>query len=331
MASKVIYERFLWFYGQVKKGMHPNAATMAEHFEISQKTAQRDIEFMQNRLFAPLTYVHAKRGYAFEDDSYELPASWLNAEELTSLLVSFRLASTVPDSGMKTKLKTFLGQILSLYTHEVPVSLEELGEKVSVKNIEYSMTGGRTFQKIFDALLYGRPLAIEYYSPHNDESTARDILPLHLLSYMGTWHIIAWCALRGELRDFTLSRIRKIEPSSRDIAVPKGTVSLKDYIRRNFGILNSARTHEICIRFAPEVAPWIAEQVWHPEQKLKKDPDGSLCLSFPAADFREVKREILKHGSQVEVLSPDALRREVMEEIERMNALYGKLPGDDMR
>ncbi len=331
MASKVIYERFLWFYSQVKKGMYPNAATMAEHFEISQKTAQRDIEFMQDRLFAPLVYVHAKRGYAFEDDTYELPASWLNAEELTSLLVSFRLASTVPDSGMKTKLRSFLGQVLSLYTHEVPVSLEELGEKVSVKNIGYSMTSGRIFQQIFDALLHGKPLAIEYYSPHNDESTARDILPLHLLSYMGTWHIIAFCVLRGGLRDFTLSRIRKIEPSSRDIAVPKSTVSIKDYIRKNFGILGGAETHEVCIRFSPGAAPWIAEQVWHPEQKVKREPDGSLSLSFPAADFREIKREVLKYGSQVEVISPEALRNEVKEEIERMISLYGQFPGDDTR
>jgi predicted DNA-binding transcriptional regulator YafY len=322
MASKVIYERFLWFYSQVKKGMYPNATTMAEHFEISPKTAQRDIEFMQSRLFAPLVYVHAKRGYAFEDDTYELPASWLNAEELTSLLVSFRLASTVPDSGMKTRLKSFLDQVLSLYTHEIPISLEELGEKVSVKNIEYSRTNGKTFQQMFDALLHKKPLAIEYYSPHNDESTVRDILPLHLLSYMGTWHIIAFCTLRGELRDFALSRIRKMEPSPSNIAMPKGTASLKDYIRRNFGILNSTETHEVCIRFSAGAAPWIAEQVWHPDQKVKKDPDGSLCLSFPVADFREVKREIMRYGAQVEVLSPERLRQEVREEIERMSFLY---------
>lgn len=103
MTSKVIYERFLWFYGQVKKGIYPNATTMAEHFEISPKTIQHDIEFMQDRLFTPLVYVPVKLGYAFEDETYELPASWLNAVELTSLLASFRFVSTVPDDVMKTK------------------------------------------------------------------------------------------------------------------------------------------------------------------------------------------------------------------------------------
>ncbi len=322
MASKIIYERFLWFHGQAKRGLYPNAAGMAKHFEISVKTAQRDIGFIQNRLFAPLIYDQSKRGYAYEDASYELPASWLNADELLALLVSFRLASTVPDSGMKARMKTFLKQVLSLYTHEIPISLEGLGEKVSVKNIGYSVTSGKTFQQVLDAVLHTRPVRIEYYSPHNDEGTIRDILPLHLLSYMGTWHIVAHCSLRDELRDFALSRIRTIEPSAKKIPVPAGTDSIKEYLRWNFGILSSTETIEVCIRFAPGIAPWIQEQVWHANQKIKKEPEGSLCLSFPVADFREIKREILKHGSQVEVVSPPALRDEVKKEIKKMSTLY---------
>ncbi len=322
MSSKIIYERFLWFHSQVRRGLYPNAAIMARHFEISAKTAQRDIAFMHDRLFAPLKYDLSRRGYVYENESYELPASWLSADELLALLISFRLATTVPDSGMKTRMKTFLNQVLSLYTHEVPISLEGLGEKVSVKNIEYSVTSEKTFQHMLDALLHSKPVRIEYYSPHNNEYTGRDILPLHLLSYMGTWHIIAHCTLRGELRDFTLSRIRVIEPSAVSIPVPPGTDSIKEYLRWNFGILSSTEAIEVCIRFAPDIAPWIQEQVWHVNQNLEWKPDGSLLLSFSVADFREIKREILKYGSKVEVVSPPALRDEVSAEIKKMNNLY---------
>jgi len=322
MSSRVIYERFLWFHSRVKRGLYPNAAALAERFEISVKTAQRDITFIKERLYAPLVYVPSMRGYAYEDESYELPASWLSADELLSLLISFRLASTVPDSAMKAGMKNFLKQVLSLYTHEVPIGLEELGEKVSVKNIEYSATNEKIFQQALGAVLHARPIRIDYYSPHNDERTSRDILPLHLLSYMGTWHIIAHCALRDELRDFALSRIRSIAPSSVKIPMPAGADSIKEYLRWNFGILSSADTIEVCIRFSPGIAPWIQEQVWHGTQISLVKPDGSLYLSFPVADFREIKREILKHGSQVEVLSPPALRDEVKEEIKKMSTLY---------
>ena len=322
MPSKVTFERFLWFHHQVRKGRYPNAAALAERFEIAGKTAQRDIEFMRDRLFAPLVYVHARRGYRYEDSSYDLPGFWLSEEELTSLLLSFRLASAVPDSRLKGLLKSFLNQILSQHSHGSGLSLESLSEKISVKNIEYSRTGDKVFQQVLDALIHARPLKIEYYSPHQDETTSRDILPLHLLSYMGTWHAVAHCNLRAELRDFTLSRIRSISPSDVHIDAQVSADAVRDYIRRNFGIMKGEAASEVCLRFSPAVAPWVAEQVWHPDQQAVPEPGGSIRLSFPVADFREVRREVLKYGSQVEVISPDGLRDELRHEIEKMTALY---------
>ncbi len=45
MGAKNIYERFIWFDDQVKGRKFPNATSLAEKFELSTKTAQRDIEF----------------------------------------------------------------------------------------------------------------------------------------------------------------------------------------------------------------------------------------------------------------------------------------------
>ncbi len=99
MSSKVIYERFLWFNDQVKAKKYPNSRTLADKFELSPKTAQRDIEFIRDRLRAPLVYVPNKKGYAYEDYKYELPGIWINEEELSALLISSRLASTIPDKN----------------------------------------------------------------------------------------------------------------------------------------------------------------------------------------------------------------------------------------
>ncbi len=322
MSSKIIYERFLWFHAEVKEQKYPNTKTLAEKFEIARKTAQRDIDFMRDRLRAPLCYISERRGYKYQDDAWELPAYWLGEEELISLLLSYRLASAVPDSALKASFKNFLDQVLSKYSQSGAVSVLDLSHKVSVKNIEYSNTNGDVFHRVLDALLRTKPITIEYYSPHKNESSIRDILPLHLLQYMGTWHIIAWCALKKGLRDFVLSRIGAIAPSSAEIKIQAPSESIKDYIRKNFGIMNSAETVEVCLRFAPDIAPWITEQVWHPAQQIRREADGCLRLTFPVADFREIKREILKYGSQVEVLEPKALRDEVKREIKKMGKIY---------
>jgi predicted DNA-binding transcriptional regulator YafY len=322
MPSKIIYERFLWFNNQVKAGKYPNSRTLAEKFELSRKTTQRDIEFMRDRLNAPLVYVAEKRGYKYEENTYEFPGIWINEEELAALLISFRLASTIPDRRLKSSLKSFLQQILASHSLNAPISMDELSDRVSVKNIEYSRVDEITFQRVVDALFYKKPLMINYYSPHKDEDTERVIVPLHLLQYMGNWHLIAYCSLRNELRNFAISRIRSIKPSPHKIDPEISTGSVKEYIRRNFGLLNSDTSTEVCLKFSPDIAPWVSEQIWHPEQEQTGHNDGSLCLTFQVADLKEIKREVLKYGSQVEVLSPVDLRDQVKKEIEEMKNIY---------
>ena len=322
MPSKIIYERFLWFDDQVKDGMYPNANDLAYKFEVSRKTAQRDIDFMRDRLKAPLNYVPGKRGYAYDDEAYALPGIWLNPEELGALFISTRLASTIPDRHLKASLISFLQQIVSAHSFKTPLSLDDLGEKISVKNIEYARVDDGIFYPLVDALFYGKALEIDYYSPHKDEATRRVIFPMHLLQYMGSWHMIAHCSLRNELRDFALAHIRTIQPSAAKKIRPCPTASIKDYIRKNFGLMNTDARIQVCLKFSAGIMPWVSEQIWHANQIQEIQADGSLCLTFPVADLREVKREILRFGAQVEVLAPESLRAEVKKEIEKMGKIY---------
>jgi predicted DNA-binding transcriptional regulator YafY len=63
LGKKLALERYNWFHGQIKAKRHPNARKLAEGFEVSEKQAQREIEFMRDRLCAPLFYHTARKGY----------------------------------------------------------------------------------------------------------------------------------------------------------------------------------------------------------------------------------------------------------------------------
>ena len=200
--------------------------------------------------------------------------------------------------------------------------IKDLSNKVSVRNIEYSKTTEVIYHTILEALRSVKPVRIEYPSPHNSETATRDILPLHLLHYRGTWHIIAHCALKNELRDFVLSRIKSITPCENKIVTRFAAEQVREYIRHTFGIFHGKATNEVCLCFSKDVSSWIAEQAWHPAQKTVIKKDGRLCLTIPVSDFREIKREILKYGAQVEVVSPKSLRMEIKNEIEKMKKVY---------
>jgi len=317
VASKIIYERFFWFHNEIKNGKFPNTKTLAEKFETTRKTAQRDIEFMRDRMHAPLVYISAKRGYSYRDNTYDLPGFWLGEEALTSLLLAYRLASAVPDVTIKESLRSFLEDLLAKISRSGTLSIKDLNSKISVRNIEYYKTSEKIYHAMLEALLAAKPVQIEYHSPHNSQTTVRNILPLHLLHYMGTWHVIAHCTLKNQLRDFVLSRINKIEPCPIKILSRSTSEQVRQYIRRTFGIFHGKETKEVCLCFSKDVSLWIAEQIWHPAQTTFLKKDGRLCLTLPVSDFREIKREILKYGSQVEVISPKALRAEIKQEIEK--------------
>ena len=153
MSSKIIYERFLWFKNEIKNGRHPNTKTLAQNFEITRKTAQRDIEFMRDRMGASLVYIPEQRGFAYKDNTYELPGFWLEEESLTSLLLAYRLVSAVPDKSLKTSLRSFLEQLLEKISFQKQISLKDLSNKISVWNIQYSKTAEKIYHNVLEALL----------------------------------------------------------------------------------------------------------------------------------------------------------------------------------
>jgi len=72
MGIKNVYERFVWFDNQVRARKYPNATSLSEQFEISTKTARRDIDFMRDRLLCPLDYDSSQKAKLLKDGSFEI-------------------------------------------------------------------------------------------------------------------------------------------------------------------------------------------------------------------------------------------------------------------
>lgn len=322
MSERLKYERFVWFHAQVKQHHFPNTRSLVEEFEISERTAQRDIDFMRDRLLAPLAFDRRCNGYRYTDDTYEIPLHWLNENNLLALALAARLASTIPDTAVKEDLCRLVGRMLRLSHNESYTCLDRLGDKVSVKNIEYAKVDEHFFHLIVRALFDDQALRITYHSPYDDTTSERLVQPLHLMHYMGSWHLFAWCTKKSVIRDFALARLRAVTIADIFISVPDNLPSIKEFTRRHFGIMQGESSIMVTLCFAPKVAPRISEQIWHPDQQTRLTPDGSLLLRFPTADFRELIRNILSYGTDVRVLDPPELQTLVQKEIEKMQKLY---------
>jgi predicted DNA-binding transcriptional regulator YafY len=74
----------------------------------------------------------------------------------------------------------------------------------------------------------------------------------------------------------------------------------------------------IRVAFAPALAPYIEERLWHPTQRFRTLADGRLEITLDVADTLEVRRWILGYGAQAEVLEPAAMREALQREAQAL-------------
>ena len=322
MGAQLTYERYIWFDLQIKQERYPNATTLARKFAVSGKTAHRAIDFMRTMLDAPLEYHPGRKGYYYTDSSFSLPAFRVTQEELLAILVGRTLLSGNAD-GVISRAITRFGHKLFTMTSGVGFTEEFIDQVFSATWHSYSPDQAETFQLLVEALLNRQSVFLRYRSPQDDATTCRTVHPHHLQHYMGSWVLLAWCTLRNQWRRFYLARMEA--PALTSEAFPlRPAEEWQHLLNGAFGIFQAAETFPVTLRFTPDQARWIREQHWHPKQEMVFEGDGSLRLSLPMADLREIKQKVLQFGAGVEVLEPLQLRREIREEIAAMQKKYGE-------
>ncbi len=133
-------------------------------------------------------------------------------------------------------------------------------------------------------------------------------------------YLIGLCHLRREIRIFDIDRISLINPLEENFLIPDD-FDFGEYTRHAFSVIIDAPV-TVRVRFAPEIARYVAERQWHPSRKITKGPDGSVVLELTIGGTLEIKRWILSFGAQAEVLSPDKLIEEIRKDLEKMRTCY---------
>jgi predicted DNA-binding transcriptional regulator YafY len=194
---------------------------------------------------------------------------------------------------------------------------------VSLKNIHYYTVAPEIFASCAFALAKHRRLRIKYRSAYSNEIHEREISPLHLLLYLGNWHLIAYCHSRDDLRDFVLSRVAEMEILTDRVSEELLARDIKGMIDRHYGIFLQGEEKQVKVRFHGHSIGIVRDQLWFAGQQVTEEKD-SLLLSFPVTDYREVLGDILRFGADAEVLEPAEFRNLIKETSARMACLYSK-------
>lgn len=309
----------LWLLLQTRPVV--TAAYLAEHFGVSERTIYRDIRTLETA-GVPIG-AEAGVGY-FLEKSYRLPPVSFTLDEASALLLSEKLVTSSLDTKTLKEFGEALSKIRAVIDHSEKDRLSSLEDDVAVLppshpfptdasqvDIDASpVTGAHAPEQVSwlrecrIALMQRQVVDIVYLAQSRLESETRAIEPIGLFYYSWHWHLISWCRLREDYRDFRLDRIQAFAPREEQFN-RHSRLSLKRYLAEKPGM---ASFQEIVVRFSTEAARFVDKQRYLFGFTDERVTEEGVQMRFLTSVPDYLARWLLQFLDQVEVVSGDELR-----------------------
>ena len=294
--------------------LHANPVVSIERFlaelEVSRATFKRDIEYMRDRLNAPIVWDRGDGGYRYSHGSkgkqHSLPGLWFNASEAYALLMMQALLSEMQPGLLGPHIEPLKARLRAVIESGKNAA-GDVENRVKLLNVAARPVADKNFEVVAASLLGRQRLQIRYYNRSRDDYSVREVSPQLLLHHRGNWYLGAWCHSQNAMRSFSMDAIDQatlVTQPSRSI----GKKELDSFVGQGYGIFSGDKVQWAKLRFSAERARWVSRELWHPKQKLSFEADGSLIMELPFTDPREISMDILRQGRHVEVLEPKSLR-----------------------
>lgn len=203
-----------------------SAEKIAERFGISVRTVYWDVKSLCESGI-PVSF-EAGKGYFIVEGYFLAPVAFTN-EEANALLLMESLVSGFADRSIKAHYSTALNKVKSVLRSNQKERLEHLNENTKMQLPPCFNNDSAYLSPLQESVSTKRIIEIDYATKTGEAST-REIEPIGLIFYAFSWHLIAWCHLRNEYRDFRVSRIVSLRNTHLEFRKPEHT-PLKEYMQ----------------------------------------------------------------------------------------------------
>jgi len=288
-------------------------AALRDELAVSPATLKRDLQYLRDRLNAPIVYDAFDNGYRFDaaaahGERHELPGMWFSENEIHALLTMHQLLAGLDDDGVLSRhLQPMLERLQGMLGADAAES-RELMRRIKVIGTARRRVPSRWFELLGSALVQRRRIWLRYFKRSDRRESEREVSPQRLVHYRGTWYLDAWCHASDGLRRFALDAVREaklLEAKAKNVPVRE----LEAALDAGYGIYGGGDTKVkwATLLFNADAAQWVASEEWHPQQKARHLADGRYELQVPYADATELTMDILRHGDSVTVAGDKAL------------------------
>jgi predicted DNA-binding transcriptional regulator YafY len=281
------------------------ADEIASRFSICKRTVYRDMKTLETA-GVPLGAEPGK-GY-FIVDGYRLPPVMFTAEEASSMLTAGKIVEKLADNSVDQQFKSAMFKIKAVLPDREKLLLDRLNENIEIFHSRPAIASDApnnymlTIQK---ALADKKVLLINYRAGNKEEIvTNRLVEPIGLCFYSMGWHLIGYCRLRKDYRDFRIDRILTLHITDETCA-PRKITSVRQFFKMN---LASYELEQITIRF-PKSKTLLIQTTRYYYGYIDEEEAGDFTdLNFVSNDLDYFCRWLLMYADVVEIVSNEKLK-----------------------
>ena len=217
-------ERFYKIELLLKSRGSVSFAALREALDVSPATLKRDLQYLRDRLSAPIVYDAFDNGYRFTEvpgaagsaERHELPGLWFSENEIHALLTMHQLLAGLDDDGVLARhLQPLMDKLQGMLGTDAAAA-RALMRRIKVIGTARRRVPSRHFELLGGALLQRRRVWLRYFKRSDRSQSEREVSPQRLVNYRNTWYLDGWCHASNALRRFALDAIR----DARTLALP---------------------------------------------------------------------------------------------------------------
>ena len=277
-----------------------SARELAEHFEVSARTIQRDMDALCSAGI-PIASVQGSHGGFGIIEGYKLDRQLINTNDLFFMLTSLESISTT----LKNKQLTDTVEKIKALAGDFQIrEIESQKDKLFIDFSSFSIGkhSGELFGLLEQAIDRNR-LLIFNYTDSSFKVTEREIEPMTIVFKWFSWYLFGYCRLRDDYRLFRLSRMENIR--MQDHGFERRDMTFQTYCEKHAAFSYQSFVN-LTLKFHPSLKIQIED--YFRGSQLEQADDGSLIARIRMPEDDWILTMILGYGDKVEILEPARYR-----------------------
>ena len=297
-------DRLIGILSVLLQSKKTTAPELAELFEVSRRTINRDIEDLC-KAGIPIMTLQGSGGGISIMDGYRMDRTILSSKDMKMILAGLRSLDSISGSSYYSLLmeKLQLGSSKFVSGRDsILIDLSSWHKDSLAPKIEI----------IENAIENRHLLSFDYYSPTGESK--RLVEPYYLIFRWSSWYLYGWCSDRKDYRLFKLNRMLKVKETDQlfeSRGAPQPDLSDEKIF---------PKTIRVKALFDEDVSWRLIEEFGI--ESYTKTEEGKLLFEADCSDLESIATWFMTFGDKARVVEPEELKTHIYEISKKITEKY---------